>query len=47
MSQNTKVSMPFDRNRRWHVELGDYLKKGDSINHLVDLDPAFVSSAAI
>jgi len=44
---NTKVSMPFDSTiEDSYVELGDYLKKGDSIAKVVDLDPIFVSSSA-
>ena len=44
---NTKVSMPFDSSiEDSYVELGDYLKKGDSIAKVVDLDPIFVSSTA-
>ena len=44
---NTKVSMPFDSTiEDSYVELGDYLKKGDSIAKIVDLDPIFVSSTA-
>ncbi len=44
---NTKVSMPFDSAiEDSYVELGDYLKKGDSIAKIVDLDPIFVSSTA-
>ncbi len=44
---NTKVSMPFDSTiEDSYVELGDYLKKGDSIAKVVDLDPIFVSSTA-
>ncbi len=44
---NTKVSMPFDSAiEESYVELGDYLKKGDPIAKIVDLDPIFVSSSA-
>ena len=39
--------MPFDSTiEDSYVELGDYLKKGDSIAKVVDLDPIFVSSTA-
>ena len=44
---NTKVSMPFDSTiEDSYIELGDYLKKGDSIAKVVDLDPIFISSSA-
>ena len=44
---NTKVSMPFDSIiDESFVELGDYLKKGDSIAKIVDLDPIFVIATA-
>ncbi len=44
---NTKVSMPFDSAiDESFVELGDYLKKGDSIAKIVDLDPIFVIATA-
>ena len=44
---NTKVSMPFDSIiDESFVELGDYLKKGDSVAKIVDLDPIFVNATA-
>ncbi len=44
---NTKVSMPFDSViDESYVELGDYLKKGDSIAKIVDLDPLFIGTSA-
>ena len=44
---NTKVSMPFDSAiDESFVELGDYLKKGDSIAKIVDLDPIFIIATA-
>ena len=44
---NTKVSMPFDSIiDESYVELGDYLKKGDSIAKVVDLDPIFIVTTA-
>ncbi len=44
---NTKVSMPFDSVvEDSYVELGDYLKKGDSIAKIVDLDPLFILTTA-
>ena len=40
---NTKISIPFDSIiDRSFVELGDYLKKGDKIITIVDLDPIFL-----
>ena len=42
---NTKVSMPFDSTiEDSYVELGDYLKKGDSIAKVVDLDPIYFTA---
>ena len=44
---NTRVSMPFDSNiEESYVELGDYLKKGDSIAKIVDLNPIFIVATA-
>ena len=44
---NTKVSMPFDSSiDESYVELGDYLKKGDPIAKVVDLNPIFIISNA-
>ena len=44
---NTKVSMPFDSSvDESYVELGDYLKKGDPIAKIVDLDPIFITTNA-
>tara|TARA_B100000963_G_C22545636_1_gene634275 strand:+ start:163 stop:1209 length:1047 start_codon:yes stop_codon:yes gene_type:complete len=44
---NTKVSMPFDSSiDESYVELGDYLKKGDPIAKIVDLDPIFINTSA-
>ena len=41
---NTKVIVPFDSLiEDSFVELGDYVKKGDPIAKIVDLDPIFVS----
>ena len=41
---NTKISLPFDSViEESYVELGDYLKKGDPLAKIVDLDPIFVS----
>ncbi len=40
---NTKISIPFDSIiDKSFVELGDYLKKGDKIITIVDLDPIFL-----
>ena len=42
---HTKVLMPFDSIiEDSYVELGDYLKKGDVIAKIVDLDPLFIST---
>ena len=42
---NTKVSIPFDSIiEESYVELGDYVKKGDVIAKIVDLDPLFINS---
>jgi len=44
---NTKVTMPFDSAiEESYVELGDYLKKGDSIAKVVDLSPLFIETSA-
>ena len=44
---NTKVIVPFDSFLEdSFVELGDYLKKGDKIVKLVDLDPIFLEASA-
>ncbi len=44
---NTKVSMPFDSSiDESYVELGDYLKKGDPIAKIVDLNPIFINTSA-
>ncbi len=44
---NTKVMIPFDSFlEESFVELGDYLKKGDKIVKIVDLDPIFLSASA-
>ncbi len=44
---NTRVSIPFDSNvEDSYVELGDYLKKGDSIAKIVDLDPIIIEATA-
>ncbi|MBH43311.1 MAG: hypothetical protein CMP25_00780 [Rickettsiales bacterium] len=44
---NTKVMIPFDSFLEdSFVELGDYLKKGDKIVKIVDLDPMFLSAFA-
>ena len=41
---NTKVIVPFDSLiEDSFVELGDYVKKGDPIAKIVDLDPIFIS----
>ncbi len=40
---NTKILMPFDSIvEDSYVELGDYLKKGDPLAKIVDLDPIFI-----
>ena len=40
---NTKVLVPFDSTiEDSFVELGDYVKKGDKIAKIVDLDPIFI-----
>lgn len=42
---HTKVSIPFDSIiEDSYVELGDYLKKGDIIAKIVDLDPLFINT---
>jgi multidrug efflux system membrane fusion protein len=44
---NTKVLIPFDSIiDDSFVELGDYLKKGDSIVKIVDLDPLYINLTA-
>tara|TARA_B100000989_G_C19514886_1_gene461085 strand:- start:292 stop:1335 length:1044 start_codon:yes stop_codon:yes gene_type:complete len=44
---NTKVMIPFNSFLEdSFVELGDYLKKGDKIVKIVDLDPIFLSASA-
>ncbi len=44
---NTKVLMPFNSIvDESYVELGDYLKKGDSIAKIVDLDPLHINLTA-
>jgi len=41
---NTKILMPFDSIvEDSYVELGDYLKKGDPLAKIVDLDPIFIN----
>ena len=41
---NTRIIIPFDSYvEESYVELGDYLKKGDSIAKIVDLDPIFIN----
>ena len=41
---NTKIYIPFDSIvEDSYVELGDYLKKGDPIAKVVDLDPIFIT----
>ncbi len=41
---NTKILMPFDSIvEESFVELGDYLKKGDPLAKIVDLDPIFIN----
>ena len=40
---NTKILTPFDSTiEDSYVELGDYVKKGDNIAKIVDLDPIFI-----
>ena len=40
---NTKVLVPFDSTiEDSFVELGDYVKKGDNVAKIVDLDPIFI-----
>ena len=40
---NTKILIPFDSTiEDSFIELGDYVKKGDKIAKIVDLDPIFV-----
>ncbi len=44
---NTKIIIPFDSFiEESYVELGDYLKKGDSMAKIVDLDPIFINLTA-
>lgn len=44
---NTKVTIPFDSAvEESYVELGDYLKKGDSIVKIIDLSPLFIQTSA-
>ena len=44
---NTKIIMPFDSSvEDSFVELGDYVKKGDSIAKIVDLNPIFIDITA-
>ena len=44
---NTKIIMPFDSSiEESYVELGDYVKKGDSIAKIVDLDPIYINLSA-
>ena len=44
---NTKVIIPFDSFlEESYVELGDYLKKGDQIVKIVDLDPIYLEVTA-
>ena len=44
---NTKIIMPFDSSvEDSFVELGDYVKKGDSIAKIVDLNPIFIDVTA-
>ncbi|MEE2695402.1 MAG: efflux RND transporter periplasmic adaptor subunit [Pseudomonadota bacterium] len=44
---NTKVLMPFDSSvEESFVELGDYVKKGDPIAKIVDLNPIFIITSA-
>ncbi len=41
---NTKISLPFDSIiEESYVELGDYVKKGDPIAKIVDLDPIYIN----
>ena len=41
---NTKILVPFDSSiEESYVELGDYVKKGDNIAKIVDLDPIFIT----
>ena len=40
---NTKILIPFDSTiEDSFVELGDYLKKGDNVAKIVDLDPILI-----
>ena len=40
---NTKILIPFDSTiEDSYIELGDYVKKGDNIAKIVDLDPIFI-----
>ena len=40
---NTKILIPFDSTiEESFIELGDYVKKGDDIAKIVDLDPIFI-----
>ncbi len=44
---NTKIIMPFDSSiEESYVELGDYVKKGDSIAKIVDLNPIYINLSA-
>ena len=44
---NTKVVMPFDSSvEDSYVELGDYVKKGDPIARVVDLNPIYINLSA-
>ena len=44
---NTKIIMPFDSSiEESYVELGDYVKKGDSIAKIVDLNPIHINLSA-
>ena len=41
---NTKILIPFDSSiEESYIELGDYVKKGDDIAKIVDLDPIFIT----
>ena len=44
---NTKIIMPFDSSiEESYIELGDYVKKGDSIAKIVDLNPIYINLSA-
>ncbi len=44
---NTKIIMPFDSSvEESYIELGDYVKKGDSLAKIVDLDPIYINLTA-